>query len=81
MLLIKNVPFGFKTALPPKPAIRVLVTLPNTVFVAYNWLPLMASVLLAVIWPAATFLIWRGEAADPTETTSPLAGALPAKLP
>jgi len=37
---------------------------------------LIASVLLAVIWPAATFVIWRSAPGAPTLTT--LAGLVPA---
>ncbi len=48
-------------------------------FVALSWLPLIASVLLAEIRPAATFVIWRVApvVASPTLTTP--TGELPAK--
>ena len=46
------------------------------VFVAYSCEPLIASVLVAVTWPAATFVIWRSSPGAPTLTT--LAGAAPA---
>jgi len=46
---------------------------------AYNWLPLMASVLAAEIWPAATLVTWRSAPAEPTLTTP--TGALPANVP
>ncbi len=48
-------------------------------FVAWSWLPLIASVLAAEIWPADTFVIWRVApvAASPTLTTP--TGELPAK--
>ncbi len=38
-------------------------------FVALSWLPLIASVLLAEIRPAATFVIWRSAPGAPTLTT------------
>ena len=41
----------------------------------------MASVLLDVIRPAATFCIWRGALVLPTLTTSPTVGLLPANVP
>ncbi|CAB3810916.1 hypothetical protein LMG27177_07594 [Paraburkholderia fynbosensis] len=47
---------------------------------AYSWLPLTASVEIALICPAATFWICRGAVAEPTLITSPAAGAPPAKL-
>ncbi len=34
-------------------------------FVAFNWLPLIASVLVADTWPAATFVIWRSAPGEP----------------
>ncbi|MGK8252753.1 hypothetical protein [Moraxella lacunata] len=34
----------------------------------YSWLPLMASVDLSEISPAATCLIWRSLLASPTDT-------------
>ncbi|WP_342167427.1 hypothetical protein, partial [Methylobacterium sp. SD21] len=36
---------------------------------AYSWLPFTASVEDALIWPAATFWIWRVSPALPTDTT------------
>lgn len=44
----------------------------------YSWLPLTASVLVAVMRPGATFTICRSAPADPTDTT-PM--AVPAKPP
>ncbi len=38
-------------------------------FVAFSWLPLIASVLVAEIRPAATFVIWRSWPGAPTLTT------------
>ncbi len=38
-------------------------------FVAFSWLPLIASVLVAVTWPAATFVIWRSAPGEPTLRT------------
>ena len=35
---------------------------------SYNWLPLIASVEVAEITPAATFLIWRSLPAEPIDT-------------
>ena len=78
MLLMLSVPLGAKAALPPKMLLVLLATVPKTLLVAYNWLPLMASVLVAVICPAATFWIWRFFVPSPTLTTSPVAGAEPA---
>ncbi|BAX60858.1 hypothetical protein BSFP_037240 [Burkholderia stabilis] len=49
----------------------------TALFVALSWLPLIASVLLAEIWPAATFVIWRSAPGAPTLTTP--TGELPAK--
>ncbi len=51
----------------------------TALFVALSWLPLIASVLLAEIRPAATFVIWRVApvVASPTLTTP--TGELPAK--
>ncbi len=49
----------------------------TALFVALSWLPLIASVLLAEIWPAATFVIWRAWPCAPTLTTP--TGELPAK--
>ncbi|MFG7165282.1 hypothetical protein ACGYU5_32460, partial [Burkholderia pseudomallei] len=40
---------------------------------------MIASVLLAVTWPAATFVIWRSAPGAPTLTTP--TGALPANVP
>ncbi|MFG6896646.1 hypothetical protein ACGYTX_31765, partial [Burkholderia pseudomallei] len=40
---------------------------------------MIASVLLAVTWPAATFVIWRSALGAPTLTTP--TGALPANVP
>ncbi|KWH30898.1 hypothetical protein WL99_14140 [Burkholderia cepacia] len=45
-------------------------------FVALSWLPLIASVLVAEILPAATFVIWRSAPGAPTLTT--LVGFAPA---
>ncbi|AHE32535.1 hypothetical protein BBS_5 [Burkholderia pseudomallei NAU20B-16] len=42
-------------------------------FVAYSWLPLIASVLVALTWPAATLMSWRSVPTPPMLTT-PLAG-------
>ncbi len=49
----------------------------SALFVALSWLPLIASVLLAEIRPAATFVIWRSAPGAPTLTTP--TGELPAK--
>ncbi|AIO28772.1 DNA-directed RNA polymerase II, large subunit [Burkholderia cepacia] len=49
----------------------------TALFVALSWLPLIASVLLAEIRPAATFVIWRSWPGAPTLTTP--TGELPAK--
>ncbi len=38
-------------------------------FVALSWLPLIASVLVADTWPAATFVIWRSAPGAPTLKT------------
>ena len=46
-------------------------------FVALSWLPLIASVLVAEMRPAATLVIWRSAPGAPTLTT--LVGVLPAK--
>ncbi|AJX12245.1 chromosome segregation ATPase domain protein [Burkholderia ubonensis MSMB22] len=46
-------------------------------FVALSWLPLIASVLVAEMRPAATLVIWRSAPGAPTLTT--LVGELPAK--
>ncbi|KWD93210.1 hypothetical protein WT47_32080 [Burkholderia stagnalis] len=46
------------------------------VFVANSCEPLIASVLVAVTWPAATFAIWRSAPGAPTLTT--LVGLVPA---
>jgi len=46
-------------------------------FVALSWLPLIASVLVGEIRPAATFVIWRSCPGWPTLTTP--TGELPAK--
>jgi len=45
---------------------------------AYSCEPLIASVLVALIWPAATLVSWRSELGAPTLTT--LVGFAPAKL-
>ncbi|OJB55622.1 hypothetical protein BGV59_05395 [Burkholderia ubonensis] len=39
------------------------------VFVANSCEPLIASVLVAVTWPAATFVTWRSAPGAPTLTT------------
>ncbi len=49
----------------------------TALFVAFSWLPLIASVLVAEIWPAATFVTWRSWPGAPTLTTP--TGELPAK--
>ncbi len=49
----------------------------TALFVALSWLPLIASVLVAETWPAATFVIWRSWPGAPTLTTP--TGELPAK--
>lgn len=49
----------------------------TALFVAFSWLPLITSVLVAEIWPAATFVIWRSWPGAPTLTTP--TGELPAK--
>ncbi|KVX80968.1 hypothetical protein WL08_12240 [Burkholderia ubonensis] len=56
-----------------EPIVLVVVLSP-----AYSCEPLIASVLVAVTRPAATFVIWRSLPTDPTLTT--LAGFVPAKL-
>ena len=72
-------PSASKVALPPKFSTTVLATLPSLALVAYNWLPLMASVEVAEISPAATFITRRSRPAEPTDTAP--AAVLPAKLP
>ncbi len=47
--------------------------------VANSWLPLTASVLVWLIWPAATLVTWRSAPGAPTLNTP--TGLLPAKLP
>ncbi len=47
-------------------------------FVAFNWLPLTASVLVAETCPAATLVTWRSAPGAPTLTT--LVGDVPAKV-
>ncbi len=49
----------------------------SALFVAFSWLPLIASVLVAEIRPAATFVIWRSWPGAPTLTTP--TGEPPAK--
>ncbi|SFI81250.1 hypothetical protein SAMN05192543_104303 [Paraburkholderia megapolitana] len=44
-----------------------------------SWLPLIASVLLAVTWPAATLVICRSKPGEPTLTTP--TGDVPANGP
>ena len=56
-MVIVKVPLGLRVVLPPKIFLVLLATLPNTALVAYSWLPLMASVLVAEIAPEPTFLI------------------------
>ena len=64
-----------------RPVDRLLIVvpkLPTAWFVAYNSLPLIASVLLAEIRPAATLVIVRSAPTEPTLTVLP--GVVPAKL-
>ena len=69
ILVMVMLPAGLKVALPPKMVSTLLATLPNTSLVACSWLPLIASVLVAVIAPGATFTIWRSAPMAPTLTT------------
>ena len=55
------------------------IALPAVSTAEYSWLPLIASVLLAVTWPAATLVNCRSAPGAPTLTT--LAGVAPAKPP
>ncbi len=48
------------------------------VFVAFNWLPLIASVLVAETRPAETFVIWRVAPVVASPTLSTPTGELPA---
>ncbi len=50
-------------------AFRPVDSVLTTVFVALSWLPLIASVLVAETWPAATFVIWRSWPGEPTLNT------------
>ena len=46
---------------------------------AYSWLPLMASVLVAVMAPGATWVICRVAPFAPPTLTTPITLLLPAK--
>ena len=59
---------------------RLAMFEPKVLATVYSWLPLMASVLLAPIRPAATFWIRRSEPAAPTLTT-PAEELAPANVP
>ena len=72
----------FSAALAPRPNVgAVLLKLATTGATVeateYSWLPLIASVDVAVTRPAATFWIWRSAPGAPTDTTP--TGDVPAK--
>ncbi|MNY65089.1 hypothetical protein D3C86_2023030 [compost metagenome] len=56
---------AWKYLMPVPPVVRLLIAW----FVALSWLPFTASVLVALISPAATLVIWRSAPLSPTLTT------------
>ncbi|MCY1545122.1 hypothetical protein D9M68_810480 [compost metagenome] len=56
---------AWKYLMPPPPVVMLLIAW----FVAYSWLPFTASVLVALISPAATLVSWRSASLEPTLTT------------
>jgi len=67
--------------LAPTVVLRLLTVVPSAFtawLVALSWEPFTASVLVAETRPAATLVIWRGAAAEPTLTT--LVGLAPATV-
>ena len=74
-------PSWFTVELLPNPFAVVFAKLLNTPVTVYNCEPLIASVEVAEILPAATLMILRSSPFAPTLTKRPVSLTLPAKVP